>query len=202
MVSLSSFPTVSPLQSPHQVFRRRSVIPPLPDRLWEIKQGVVRTLTWDEDGKVISLGVWGIGDLVGAPLSQVEHYHIECLTDVEVRGLSRREWERLTEQLLQHARQSERLLTIVRHDRIRDRVLDFLDWLSVKFGCPVPGGRRINLQLSHRIIAEILGTSRVTVTRTLRQLEEEGHLHRQRRGWILCDRPVSFPQPASLEKCL
>ncbi|USR91913.1 Crp/Fnr family transcriptional regulator [Phormidium yuhuli AB48] len=166
-------------------FPQRSFIPPEADTLWKISQGVVRTLTWNEAGTAISLGLWTAGDVVGVALSRVHPYEIECLSDVQVQAIPRSHWRHLTEQLIDHAQESQQLLAIIRQERIRDRLLVFLHWLSYKFGHGSAEGRVIELKLSHRAIAEILGTSRVTVTRTLGQLEEEGLMERRRECWHL-----------------
>jgi CRP-like cAMP-binding protein len=36
---------------------------------WLIETGVVKTYTWNEEGNQIILGYWGMGDLIGQPLS-------------------------------------------------------------------------------------------------------------------------------------
>ena len=166
-------------------FRQRSFIPSQADSLWKIKAGVVRSLTWTDAGTPISLGLWTVGDVVGVALSRVDPYELECLTDVQVQAIPRSHWRSITDQLIDHAQESQQLLAILRQERIRDRILAFLRWLSYKFGRESANGRVIELKLSHRAIAEILGTSRVTVTRTLGQLEEEGLMQRTRDHWTL-----------------
>ncbi|WP_170190501.1 Crp/Fnr family transcriptional regulator [Geitlerinema sp. P-1104] len=172
-------------------FPQRSFIPSEADTLWKITKGVVRTLTWNEAGTPISLGLWTVGDVVGVALSRVHPHEIECLSEVQVQAIPRSHWRYLTDQLIDHAQESQQLLAIIRQERIRDRLLAFLHWLSYKFGHGSAGGRVIDLKLSHRAIAEILGTSRVTVTRTLGQLEEEGLMQRHSKSWHLSDE--SFP---------
>ncbi len=172
-------------------FPQRSFIPSEVDTLWKITKGVVRTVTWNDAGTPISLGLWTVGDVVGLALSRVHPYEIECLTPVQVQAIPRSHWRHLTEQLIDHAQESQQLLAIIRQERIRDRLLAFLHWLSYKFGHAHGEGRVIELKLSHRAIAEILGTSRVTVTRTLGQLEEEGLMQRRRECWHLSHE--SFP---------
>ncbi len=50
---------------PQRLFARREIIPPCNDVLWRIERGAVRTLTWSEDGTFVTLGYWGLGDLIG-----------------------------------------------------------------------------------------------------------------------------------------
>ena len=58
-------------------------------------------------------------------------------------------------------------------------------WLSEKFGRDVDKGKLIDLNVTHQDIAEVLNTTRVTVTRLLQQLEEEGTVLRHKRRIIL-----------------
>ncbi|MBE8966339.1 Crp/Fnr family transcriptional regulator [Nostocales cyanobacterium LEGE 12452] len=173
-------------QLPQQIFTRREVIPPQNDVLWRIEYGAVRTLTWSEDGTFITLGYWGLGDLIGYPLSKVKPYQIECLTCVEVSIVPPHLWHQDINALLSHIQQAEDLLSIVHRKPISLRLWQFLVWLSEKFGRDVDKGKLIDLNVTHQDIAEVLNTTRVTVTRLLQQLEEEGTVLRHKRRIILC----------------
>ncbi|MDZ8093395.1 MAG: Crp/Fnr family transcriptional regulator [Nostoc sp. DedQUE05] len=172
-------------QLPQQIFIRREVIPPYNDIIWRIEYGAVRTLTWSEDGTFITLGYWGLGDLIGYPLSKVKPYQIECLTGVEVSIVPPHLWHQDTNALLSHIQQTEDLLSIVHQKPISLRLWQFLVWLSEKFGRDVDKGKLIDLNVTHQDIAEVLNTTRVTVTRLLQQLEEEGTVLRHKRRIIL-----------------
>ncbi|MEH2160533.1 MAG: Crp/Fnr family transcriptional regulator [Nostoc sp.] len=172
-------------QLPQQIFSRREVIPHQNDVLWRIEQGAVRTLTWGEDGTFITLGYWGLGDLIGYPLSKVKPYQIECLTGVEVSIVPPHLWHQDTNALLSHIQQAEDLLSIVHRKPTSLRLWQFLVWLSEKFGRDVEKGKLIDLNVTHQDIAEVLNTTRVTVTRLLHQLEEEGTVLRHKRRIIL-----------------
>lgn len=170
---------------PQRLFTRREIIPPRNDVLWRIERGAVRTLTWSEDGTFITLGYWGPGDLVGYPLSKVKPYQIECLTSVEVSILPPHLWNQDINTLITHIQQAEELLSIVHRKPIYLRLWQFLVWLSEKFGRDVEQGKLIDLNVTHQEMAEVLNTTRVTVTRLLQQYEEEGNLLRLKRRLIL-----------------
>jgi CRP-like cAMP-binding protein len=169
-----------------QIFTRGEIIPPRNEVLWRIERGAVRTLTWSEDGTCITLGYWGPGDIIGYPLSKVKPYQIEPLTRVEVSVLPPHLWYQDIDALLSHIQQAEELLSIVHRKPIALRLWYFLLWLSEKFGCEVEHGKLVDLNITHQEIAEVLNTTRVTVTRLLQQFEEEGKLFRQKRRMILC----------------
>lgn len=167
------------------IFTRREVIPPRNDVLWRIEHGAVRTLTWGEDGTFITLGYWGLGDLIGYPLSRIRPYQIECLTGVEVSVVPAHLWHQDVDALLSHIQQAEDLLSIVHRKPISLRLWQFLLWLSEKFGRDIDKGKLIDLNITHQDIAEVLNTTRVTITRLLQQFEEEGTILRHKRRIIL-----------------
>jgi CRP-like cAMP-binding protein len=87
--------------------------------------------------------------------------------------------------LFLHTQQAEELLSIVRNERMHSRLQQILVWLAQKFGREVNSGRLIDLRLTHQAIAEVIGTTRVTVTRLLNQFEREGVISRPRRHYIV-----------------
>jgi CRP-like cAMP-binding protein len=169
-----------------KIFARKEIIPLRNEVLWRIERGAVRTLTWAEDGTFITLGYWGPGDLIGSPLSKVKPYQIECLTSVEVSIIPSYLWHQDIEGLFTHIQQSEELLSIVHLKPISLRLWKFLVWLSEKFGRDVEQQDKvIDINITHQEIAEVLNTTRVTITRLLQQFEEEGVLLRYKRRIIL-----------------
>ncbi|BDI17763.1 transcriptional regulator [Nostoc cf. commune SO-36] len=172
-------------QLPQQIFTRRQIIPLQKDVIWRIEHGAVRTLTWSENGTFITLGYWGLGDLIGYPLSKVKPYQIECLTGVELSIVPTHLWHQDISALLSHIQQAEELLSIMHRKPISLRLWQFLVWLSEKFGRDVEKGKLIDLNVTHQDIAEVLNTTRVTVTRLLQKLEQEGTVLRHKRRIIL-----------------
>lgn len=175
-------------QTSTRSFSRQDMIPPHTNLLWKINRGAVRTVTWREDGEMLTLGIWGPGDVVGRPLSSLDPYQIECITAVEATMLPDSVWNQMLDAILLHAQQEEELLKLVHCQSIEQRLLQFLAWLGQKFGHDSKQGRIINLRLTHQEIAETLNTSRVTVTRLLNQFKQQGMIQRNHRSWILCQR--------------
>ena len=168
-----------------RIFSRHELIPLQPDVLWQIEQGTVRSLTWNEEGTAITLGYWSVGDVVGQPLSSVQPYQIECLTSVEASYIPTHQWNQALDAIFRHIHQAEELLCIVRQQTTYERLLQLLVWLARKFGRSVEPGQLIDLRLTHQDIAEVIGTTRVTVTRLLSRLEQEGVIRRSCRHFIL-----------------
>lgn len=187
---------VSVISQPVQfTFAHQDCIPLEPEILWQIERGVVRTTTWTDQGIVIPLGLWGPGDVVGIPLTQVHPYQMQCLTSVEARALAPNLWHQSFHALIRHVQQNEELLQIMLCQPVSARLLQFLVWLSRKFGRPVTQGSLIDLRLTHQEIADILGTSRVTVTRLLNQFERQQIIKRSRRYLTLLANDDSLSLP-------
>ncbi|MBD2663283.1 putative transcriptional regulator, Crp/Fnr family [Richelia sinica FACHB-800] len=168
-----------------QLFTRREIMPFNHDVLWRIERGIVRTATWSEEGVSITLGYWGVGDVIGYPLSKINPYQIECLTSVEVSILPPQIWSQEIKALFHHIQQTEQLLSLIHRKPISLRLWQFLLWLAQKFGRNLESGQLIDLHLTHQEMAEVLNTTRVTVTRLLQKFEAEGKLLRHKRNIIL-----------------
>lgn len=161
-----------------RVFPRRSYLPLEENYLWKIEKGIVRSLTWLEDGTVVTLGLWGEGDFVGRMLSKSKALEIECLTKVEVTVISVSEFLSIDRALFSYVQQLEELTQIRSHRTVDIAIVKLLSWLAQKFGRAVDNGHLIDLRLTHQDIAEIIGSTRVTVTRIMAQLQEQGLIQR------------------------
>ncbi|MBE9178933.1 Crp/Fnr family transcriptional regulator [Oculatella sp. LEGE 06141] len=167
----------------YRTFSRRTQLPLQAEQMWRIESGIVRTFTWLEDGCLVTLGFWGAGDVLGKALSRVTTpYHAECLTDVKAIPLSPDQWHQETNALIEHIRQSGELLEILHCSQTEVSLLRALNWLAKRFGQDSHTGRRIDFRLTHQELAELIGATRVTVTRMLNDFEKRGLIHRQRRS--------------------
>ncbi|MBN3906903.1 MAG: Crp/Fnr family transcriptional regulator [Nostoc sp. NMS1] len=178
MVSLYANLTSLNSNNTKEIFARRSFLPEHQNGLWKIETGFVRTFTYLEDGTTVALGLWGPGDIVGKSLSKLEPYQMECLTKVDATVLPVEEWTQLTETLLAHIQQAQELMVIRSHKKVDTMLIKLLAWLSKKFGSEVEKGRLIDMRLTHEDLAEMLGSTRVTITRVLGQFEQEGLINR------------------------
>jgi CRP-like cAMP-binding protein len=173
-------------------FARRSLLPLGHDYLWKIETGVVRTLTWLEDGTTVTLGLWSSGDVVSRALSKAEPFQIECLTPVEVTLLPLERWHQVNEALISHIQQLQEFLEILHCRSVDTALLRLLNWLAKKVGHEVKEGQLIELRLTHQEIADIMGTTRVTVTRVLKEFENQGIIERLPQKLIVLHEKPSF----------
>lgn len=132
----------------------------------------------------MTLGFWGKGDVIGHPLSRMEPYQVECLTTVQICELPP-ESSYLQKALLAHAWKSEELLRIIHQSSIANRLLHLLLWLADQFGKPMVSGILLELRLTHQDLADTIGSTRVSVTRLLSQMERDGKIKRFSRTQLI-----------------
>jgi CRP-like cAMP-binding protein len=166
-------------------FTSGSLLPLEVNSLWIIERGIVRIFTLHEDGTLVTLGLWGAGDVVGKALSKLEPYYIECLTNVEVIPLPLDKCDQIIQILFTHIQEVEELMLIRGCKTVDIMVIKLLAFLGKKFGRKVEQGRLIDLRLTHQDIAEMVGSTRVTITRVLTHLEQQSLIQRLRVHRIL-----------------
>lgn len=185
-LSLSAAPTsLSPPATRAYTFPRRTLMHGRADSLWRIEKGVVRSFTWLEDATTVTLGVWGPGDVLGKVLSTADPYQLETLTPVEATLLPPAIWQKETAALIAHSQRLQELTVIRSSRRVEDALAQLLVWLGKRFGQVVAQGHLIDLRLTHQDLAELIGTTRVTTTRVINQLEQQGMIQRLTRHQIV-----------------
>ncbi len=175
----------SQINMERQVFAVSELMPMKADYLWLLQQGVVKTRAWTEEGTPIVLGYWGIEDVIGQPLSLVYPYQAKCLTRVEAISVPIAKAHLIIDLVNRHIQQTEELLYILRSDTMYQRLSKMLIWLGQKFGTEITFGQMINLPITHQDLAEVIGATRVTVTKLINQLEKERFLSRPERNTIV-----------------
>jgi CRP-like cAMP-binding protein len=174
-----------------QYFSRRSHLDLRHADLWQIQTGVVRGVTWIEDGSSITLGFWGAGDVIGNSLLQHDRDELECLSAVTASPLLAESCSnRVTSAYIQ---QLQELLIIRSSKRIEERLLKLLTWMGNRFGSQQEAGIKLKLLLTHQDLAEVLGTTRVTITRTMGKLESQGIIRDLTQRWLFIDRSACLP---------
>lgn len=174
---MTALHATSPSPSPGFLqFKPRQVIPDeSAGYLWRIEQGVVRTVTWDDEGDLVTLGLWGVGDCLGQRFTSVAPFQMESVSDVQVRAVPVSSQD-LGFVVRSHIRFMEDLFCINSYKPAPQRLLHFLNWLGNRFGHPVEQGQLLDIGLTHQLIAELTGINRITATRLLKELEREGQL--------------------------
>ena len=160
-----------------------SRVPLLRNSLWLVARGMVKLSCITEQGDDLVLGLAGPNEPFGAPLTNLDLYEATTLCDSDLLCIPLDEVDEtphiarsLVTAMASRMRQSEALIALLGLRRVEERVRGFLELLAQEYGQPCEQGLRLNLRLTHQDIAAALSTTRVTVTRVLGMLREEGWL--------------------------
>ncbi|MEL6927671.1 MAG: Crp/Fnr family transcriptional regulator [Cyanobacteria bacterium J06600_6] len=166
----------------YQTFQPNELISLEANFYWLLQQGKVKCSTWTQEGNPVTLGYWGFNDLIGMSLPLVHPYHVKCLTEVKAGRIPLEETGKITRLIQRQVQQTEEILYILRSENTYNRLRQILIWLAQKFGREVALGKSIDLRLTHQDLADLVGSTRVTVTKFINQLEQENFLTRPRRN--------------------
>lgn len=172
------------------------------DWLYQVTRGVVRLTRLLVDGRrqVIAFGY--PGDIVGFPSNGLHHTDCESLTDVHLQPFRRAALENgegdpeLHIGLLQAAlgeisAMQDHFMMLGRKSAI-EKVASFLCVLSDRVGCDLGAYRTIALPMSRSDIADFLGLTTETVSRTLTQLRKADIIAIDNIHTVVVQRPVAL----------
>lgn len=159
-------------------YEARAFLPVTPNRLWLIESGYLRSYIYSEEGNLIVLGIWGPGEVVGMAVSSMQPVHLETLTPIQARTTAWVTYGNKEQLYASYLKQTEALLVIRSQKRVELMVTKLLQWLGQRFGQAGNEGQVLELRLTHQDVAEILGVTRVTITRVFGALEQQGFMQR------------------------
>jgi hypothetical protein len=146
---------------------------------WRIEDGYLRVASWSEQGEPLTLGIWGPGELVIPSLIQVQPLHLLALSPARVVEVAE-PGEPEREAFLVHLNlQSFTLLRLSRSRPAESRLFQLLLWIGERFGRVSSRGISlsfVDMNLTHRHLAEISGLTRVTVTKAMTHFRQQGYL--------------------------
>lgn len=190
-----------------QLYRERSLITYLPGQniplqrqtLYIICRGVIQLHTIHADGGETIVGLCGPSMAFGKYLSNIDPVWATALTEIDLLPLSIGEVESspalmagIFPQVVRRLQQTEAWLAISGKRLVGDRLESLIVQLAQDFGHVEPSGVRIKLRLTHHQLATIIGTTRVTVTRLLRDFKADGWLNVQHRQLIVSPQVVGL----------
>jgi CRP-like cAMP-binding protein len=151
--------------------------------IWQVYRGIIQLSTFHESGEEVLLGWAKPASIFGQSLHNLPTYQAIALSDVYLRWYSIGEIEnspqlatRLFSQITQVLHQKEALLAIAGLRRVEDRLQCLLELLKREIGQPVEGGIRINARLTHQMLANAIGSTRVTITRLLGDFQRQEYI--------------------------
>ena len=177
------------------------------ERVYLLRRGAVRLSRVYESGEEITVALlrenslFGVLSLLTGQRSD-RFYHAIAFTRVELVMAPATSVRRAIEQdasvgllLLQglssRILQTETMIETLTHRDMSSRLVSFLLVLCRDFGVPSQEGITIDLRLSHQAIAEAIGSTRVTITRLLGDLRNEGLVQIDRKKITVFD-PIAL----------
>ena len=167
------------------------------DSLFIVREGRVKVVLVGEDGREVILGVLGIGEHFGE-LSLIDDQprsaHVIAMEDSTLLVLRREDFQAILHQtpgiavpLLRELsrrlrRVDEKVGSLVLLD-VNGRVAQLLLELADE-----AGSERITRRLTHHTIAQMIGSSRETVSRTMRELVQNGYIQVSRKDIVIRNR--------------
>ena len=167
------------------------------DALYVVAQGQVKVVLIGEDGREVILSVMGEGEFFGEMAlvdDEPRSAHVIAMEDSTLLVLRREDFQGILKQtpgialaLLRELsrrlrRVDEKVGSLVLLD-VNGRVAQLLLELADE-----AGSERITRLLTHHTIAQMIGSSRETVSRTMRELVEKGYIEVSRREIVIRDR--------------
>ncbi|BDI20116.1 hypothetical protein ANSO36C_59180 [Nostoc cf. commune SO-36] len=166
---------------PIHKYCKGETIPLNPLLIWYVCQGWVKLSTYCETGEEVLIGLATAGMVFGSSLTSLNIYQATALSDVELVSIYAAEIAAsptlshiFLPKINQRLQQTESFLVISGRRRVQERLYHLLELLKREVGETVPGGTRLNVRLTHEDIASACCTTRVTITRLMGKLQEEG----------------------------
>ncbi|HEX9703669.1 MAG TPA: Crp/Fnr family transcriptional regulator [Gemmatimonadales bacterium] len=167
------------------------------DALYVVALGQVKVVLIGEDGREVILSVLGTGEFFGEMAlidDEPRSAHVIAMEDSSLLVLRREDFQGILRQspgialaLLRELsrrlrRVDEKVGSLVLLD-VNGRVAQLLLDLGAE-----EGGDRITRRLTHHTIAQMIGSSRETVSRTMRELVDKGLIEVSRKDIVIRDR--------------
>lgn len=156
-------------------------IPLNPLVIWYVCQGLVKLSTYCETGEEVLIGLATAGMVFGSSLTSLNIYQATALSDVELVSINVAEIaasptlsHTLLPKINQRLQQTESFLVICGKRRVQERLHHLLQLLKREVGETVPEGTRLSVRFTHEDIASACCTTRVTITRLMGKLQEQG----------------------------
>lgn len=161
-------------------YERGENIPLIPQGIWQINRGVVQLFKINPQGHETLLGWSQMGNFFGLWFTNLEHFQAKALSDVYLQWFSISEIEentslapKILSETVIRIRQTEELLAIATLKRVEDKLVQLLTLLGLYLGEEKEDTIKIKVRLTHQNLADAIGTTRVTVTRLLGELQRQ-----------------------------
>jgi CRP/FNR family transcriptional regulator len=166
-----------------------------------VKQGRLKVTILAEDGKEKTLAILSEGDIIGE-VSLIDDRPrsatIEALEDCRLLSIRKEDFEKLLLQypkisleiakvLSKRLRDADRSIEELAFYDVRTRVINILVSMGERYGRNTPNGIEIHTKFTHQELADLVGSSRETITRVLGELQENGLINVEKNKILIID---------------
>ena len=170
------------------------------DAAYLVEDGRVRVYRGAADGRQLTLSIADEGMLIGrAALLDLEHHdaYAIAMNDCTLRAIRVGDLERLavehplvsialTRELARRLHEAEDMLESLAFRGVPARLASLLLQLMERYGRVTRDGIRIDERFTHLQLAEMIGTSRETLTKVINELRDSGLIDiRERMVWVI-----------------
>jgi len=148
---------------------------------WQVARGIVQLSKINAGGDDIILGWATANNSFGGFDIHETNYRAQALSHTCVRWCDPSELAKsperariLMSQLSQRLIKAEQLLTIIGISKVQERLWQLLLMLKEEMGQSVVNGTRLTIRFTHQNLAQIICTTRVTVTNILGEFQAQG----------------------------
>ena len=152
--------------------------------LYQVTSGVLRLTRLLADGRRQVIAFAYPGDIVGFPANDLHHTDCEALTDVRLQPFR---WTHL-----ENGEGDPALHRSLLQAALREKLASFLCALSERVGEDLGAYRQITLPMSRSDIADFLGLTTETISRTFTQLRKSGIIAIDNIHTIIIQRPTAL----------
>ncbi len=156
--------------------------------LYLLKEGKLKLYKINPEGKQFIVSILGSGNVFGEIDSfslGTRDTFIETMDETILCSLGKEQFEqflvdrphltvRIMKELSRLLKERDAMLAQLALSNVRDRILHLLKTLAEKFGIPEGAYHKIDMPLSHQEFANMIGSTRETVTTVLNDLSKDG----------------------------
>lgn len=215
----NEWPRITPLLKERQ-FKKNHILMfenDVSDEVYIIRSGMIKIYRMHE-GREVILSISGPGDIVGEAEALTNDSRrissIEALEKVSVWQLSRQDFLHIVEQypsvmrkayviLVERIRMLNRQVRYMAFYDVRAKVANLIVDLYYNFGIPDDNGYKIDLKINQSMLANMLGVTRESISKTLGDFQHEGlidirdkyfYLLAKDRLEVICNGSEEFPE--------
>ncbi len=162
-------------------YKKGAEIPWREPGFWQVSRGVVQLSKILASGDETILGWVTANNSFGDFLTRETNYRAQALSETHLKWYSLSELpssphraRMLIAQLSQRLIKAQQLQTIVRITRKEESLWQLLLLLKEEMGQSGVNGTRLTVRFTHKNLADIIGTTRVTITRFLGDFQKKG----------------------------